>query len=206
MAPRSKSRRPARWRMVTSSISSTPIRLWAHQPSRHSIQGRRGDFDPSTGQIIFGGGGVLTGDYNNNGQLDAGDLDLQAARDCRRASDPALFDLNNDGLVNFGDREVWVNDLKNTWIGDANLDLEFNSGDMVQVFVAGKYETGEDAGWEDGDWNGDTKFGSGDMVAAFAAGGYEQGAKPAVSAVPEPSSILLVLIGLAGLMGLARRR
>ena len=33
---------------------------------------------------------------------------------------------------------IWVNDLKNTWIGDANLDLEFNSGDMVQVFVAGQ--------------------------------------------------------------------
>jgi len=29
---------------------------------------------------------------------------------------------------------------------------EFNSGDMVQVFVRGKYETGQPAGWEDGDW------------------------------------------------------
>ena len=53
---------------------------------------------------------------------------------------------------------MWVDDLKNTWIGDANLDGEFNSGDMVQVFVGGKYETGEDAGWEEGDWNGDMKF------------------------------------------------
>ena len=67
---------------------------------------------------------------------------------------------------------MWVDDLKNTWIGDANLNGEFNSGDMVQVFARGKYETLETAGWEDGDFNGDTLFGSGDMVAAFVGGGY----------------------------------
>ena len=74
---------------------------------------------------------------------------------------------------------------------DSNLDLEFNSADMVQVFVAGKYEKDEDAGWEEGDWDADLRFNSADMVAAFVSGGYEKGQKPpqqaaAVSAVPEP--------------------
>ena len=151
------------------------------------------------------------GDYNGNGQLDAGDLDMQAQQMESANPDLAKYDENDDGAVNFADREVWVNDLKNTWIGDANLNGEFNSGDMVQVFARGLYETGNPAGWEDGDFNGDTVFGSGDMVAAFVGGGYEQGLKPngpnaAVSAVPEPSSVVLVLIGLAGLMGMARRR
>ena len=121
-------------------------------------------------------GDVLLGDYDENGKLDAGDLDLQAVA-IVGGMNPKEYDLNDDDLVNYKDREVWVNDLKNTWIGDANLNGEFNSGDMVQVFVRGKYETGQPAGWEDGDWNGDTKFGSGDMVAAFVAGGYEKGLK-----------------------------
>ena len=78
----------------------------------------------------------------------------------------------------------------------------------MQVFVSGKYETNANAGWEDGDWNADLKFGSSDMVAAFVAGGYEQGKRPqaAISAVPEPHSIMLVLLGLAGLLGVMRRR
>ena len=103
---------------------------------------------------------------------------------------------------------MWVNDLKNTWIGDANLDLEFNSSDMVQVFAKGKYELEENAKWEDGDWNGNLRFNSGDMVAAFAAGGYEKAQKgaAAVSAVPEPSTWALALLAaLACLRGRRRR-
>ena len=74
----------------------------------------------------------------------------------------------------------------------------FDSGDLVLVFAGGKYETGENAGWEDGDWNADTEFTSSDMVAAFAEGGYEEGPRPvaAVSTVPEPSSYLLLTAGL----------
>jgi hypothetical protein len=58
--------------------------------------------------------------------------------------------------------------------GDANRDGLFDSSDLVLVFQAGKYETGESAIWEEGDWNGDLVFDSGDLVVAFQSGRYEQ--------------------------------
>ena len=49
--------------------------------------------------------------------------------------------------------------------------------------------------------SGAAKFDSSDLVVAFADGGYEQG--PSVNAVPEPSSAVLLLVGL---LALVRRR
>ena len=77
------------------------------------------------------------------------------------------------------------------WPGDANDDRLFNSDDLVHVFMRGKYETGELASWVQGDWNGDNVFDSGDLSHAFAQGWYE--VEPA--AVPEPSAVVLMLIG-----------
>ncbi len=92
-----------------------------------------------TGTVQYVGG--LLGDFDGNGQLDADDLDLQAAAIVAAGPlDP--YDLNGDNAVDFGDREMWLHDLKDTWVGDANLDQLFDSNDFVQVFVAGKYETG----------------------------------------------------------------
>ena len=82
-------------------------------------------------------------------------------------------------------------------IGDANYDGAFNSTDMVRVFTAGKYGTGEPAYWSEGDWDQDGVFDSGDMVAAFTAGGYER----PLAAVPEPSATILALLGLLYLGG-----
>ncbi len=58
--------------------------------------------------------------------------------------------------------------------GDANRDQLFNSSDLVQVFQAGRYETGVPALFSQGDWNGDGYFDSGDLVVAFRLGHYEQ--------------------------------
>ena len=130
------------------------------------------------------------GDYNGNGMLDAGDLDLQS----QGIKDQNLkYDANGDGVVDVADRVVWTNDLKNTWMGDSDLNGVFDSSDFVIVFGEGKYETGEPATWGQGDWNGDMLFDSGDFVTAFGSGGYEMGEQPGgpnpvTAAVPEPSS------------------
>jgi sugar lactone lactonase YvrE len=133
----------------------------------------------------------IAGDFDGDGVLTASDIDLLVP-----GSPDLQFDLDDNGVVDLVDRQVWVKDLKNTWIGDANLDLEFNSSDMVQVFASGKYETGEHAGWTEGDWNGDAIFDSGDIVMAFADGGYEKAARMDAAAVPEPTSALLLLSSL----------
>ena len=147
----------------------------------------------------------MLGDFNNNGMRDAGDLDLLAAQ--QQAADPDLsFDLTGDGLVNFEDRKFWTVDLSNTFIGDSNFDGEFGSGDFVTAFQKGLYESNQPATWEAGDWNGDGLFNSSDFVTAFQEGGYEVGIRDGgLQVVPEPSSILLALFGIAG-FGFARRR
>ena len=154
---------------------------------------------------VFVLGVGANGDFDGNGAYELTDINM-LTNHVLAGTGGGAFDLDDNGLVDNEDRRIWVEEVKNTWFGDANLDLEFNSGDMVQVFVGGKYETGQDAGWAEGDWNGDGQFGSGDMVAAFVAGGYEQGKRPAVNAVPEPSAALLLVLGWISALTYRRRR
>ena len=147
--------------------------------------------------------GGLEGDFDGNGMLDIDDINLLVAESAA-GTNGADFDLNSDGAVNFGDVTIWINDLKNSYLGDTNLDGEFSSSDFVAVFAAAKYETGQPANWSEGDWNGDGEFSSSDFVAAFSGGGYELGPRdPAV--VPEPSTLGLILNGLCGLVSRRRR-
>ena len=146
-------------------------------------------------------GTSLTGDYNNNGELDAGDLDLMATG---MMMNDLTYDLNGDGVADIDDRKIWVNDLKSTYMGDSDLDGAFTSADLVAVFTAGKFETQQEATWSEGDWTGDKLFDSSDFVEAFQAGGYELGPRQSVASVPEPASHLLLLLGLLALV--KRRR
>lgn len=156
------------------------------------------------GEIAFPIPTAKAGDFNGDGVLDAEDINQLVAESALGMNPPA-YDLNSDNAVNFGDIEIWINDLFNSYVGDADLDGEFGSKDFVSVFIAGKYESGEPANWEEGDWSGDGVFNSGDFVVAFLGGGYELGPRMEAAAVPEPSSIALVLMGLAGLAAIRRR-
>jgi hypothetical protein len=136
-------------------------------------------------------GVAIPGDYNNNGVLDAPDIDelTQAPLCCNWVQ----YDLNNDSFVNLEDISFWVKELFGSWIGDANLDHEFNSSDLVGVLAAGTYETDANAVWTTGDFDGSGRSNSGDLVAALSDGGYELG--PPAAAVPEPGGWLLLGLG-----------
>ena len=149
---------------------------------------------------------LARGDVNADGQVNAQDIDLIASS-LRTPNPDGRFDIDGDGLLTAADHTHWVKDkgVMGTWFGDANLDGEFNSGDLVQVFQAGAYEADGEAGWGQGDWTGDHRFDSADFVAAFQDGGFEVGGRSAVSSVPEPSCAILLGIGIVGL-GWVRRR
>lgn len=139
----------------------------------------------------------LPGDFDGNGVLDAADIDALSVAVAEGSTD-LKYDVDGDGSVLGADRFMWVEDLKNTYFGDANLDGEFNSADFVFVFRAGQYEDAVvgNSTWGTGDWNGDGDFDSSDFVVAFSGGGFEQGPRQATAAVPEPGSFGLLLIGL----------
>jgi hypothetical protein len=140
----------------------------------------------------------IPGDFSGNGQLDVADIDILSQHIVAKTHD-ASHDLTGDGQVNVADLDHWVSDLGQIWYGDANLDREFNSGDFITVFEAGKFETGEFATWAHGDWNADGLFDTSDFIKAFEAGGYELGIRTAVNAVPEPSALVLLALGMIGL-------
>ncbi len=144
--------------------------------------------------------GDVPGDFNADGVLDASDID-DLTQQVATNSGALEYDLNNDASVNDSDINVWVKDLFHSWIGDANLDGEFNSGDLVAVLSSGTYEADVDAVWSTGDFNGDGRTNSSDLVVALSDGGYEQGPQAAVSAVPEPTSGVLLLLGLLAICG-----
>ena len=134
----------------------------------------------------------LAGDFDRNGALDLADINLLLG-DVADQLHTAAFDLTGDARVNQNDIREWTGVLRGTWIGDANLDGLFNSGDLVQVFQFGAYEQPTAAGWAEGDWNGDRRFNSSDFVFAFEFayqdGGYEQDSRTPV-AVPEPDGAI----------------
>ena len=148
----------------------------------------------------------VSGDFDNDAQLDAEDIDLMSA-ELRAQRSVSLFDVNGDGSVNSSDHAFWVHDLANTYIGDTDLDGEFNTTDLVNVFKAGEYEDDVEgnSGWAEGDWNADGDFTTSDLTAAFQDGGFEMGPRAAI-VVPEPSGAFLMFAALVSTSLVIKRR
>ncbi len=143
------------------------------------------DFRP---QLHFEYTTILPGDFDGNGWLDEADITLLTSA-TQAGTDPS-YDLNGDGMLDFEDRRVWVEELKYTWFGDTNLNGHFGTGDITAVFQIGEYEDAlpGNSTWSEGDWSGDFDFDSSDFVIAFQGGGYGQGPRRNVLAVPEPAT------------------
>ena len=56
--------------------------------------------------------------------------------------------------------DVWLDDVFPTYRGDANLDGQFDTSDLILVLQSGGYEDGVsgNATWATGDWTSDLEF------------------------------------------------
>lgn len=148
----------------------------------------------------------IPGDFDGDDLLTSRDVD-RLTESMRSRPDTALFDLNQDMLVDDVDLAVWVSSLKSTWFGDSNLDGEFNNSDFAMIFWAGEYEDNipGNSGWARGDWNGDGDFTTTDVVIAFQDGGYEQGPLAEVREVPEPVAAVQIFVALCAILAINQR-
>jgi hypothetical protein len=160
-------------------------------------------FDESTPLGTFTFLRILDSDFNQNGVYDAEDIDdLTVA--VRHSRTETVYDVNKDGMVSVDDRLAW---LDNAGIrpGDADLNGEFNSGDLVTIFQAGEYQDliEGNSGWSEGDFDGNGDSDSSDLVLALETGNYQFAA---IRTVPEPSTANLLLLSLLMLAPFGKRR
>ena len=137
----------------------------------------------SDGQFTGPAATAIGSPNNPTLQLDAVHAHWAAGTESTRAG-AGSFDAIMDPFFSPGTREL-PTDLDRAALidigweeaseGDADRDRGFDSSDLVQVFVAGKYETGQVATWEQGDWDGSGQFDSNDLIDAFITGTYENG-------------------------------
>ena len=97
--------------------------------------------------------------------------------------------------------------------GDANNDGAVDTTDVIALLAAAKFETGMAATFAEGDFDGDGVFATSDIVAMLAAGLFETGPYRALqnpdvqlNSIPEPSTVVLLSMGLAGVLSTGRRR
>jgi hypothetical protein len=160
-----------------------------------------------------------SGDFDGDDVLTLGDVELLEQIIPQRISccdlerifggTPYLMlNVNGDAAIDEMDLRFWIHNLKDTWFGDANLDGEFNSGDLTTVLAAGEFNDDIDgnSSWAEGDWNADGDFTSADLVVALADGGFGQGPRVAAAAVPEPSGIGLLTVAFIAIPACLRKR
>ncbi|MCA9200151.1 MAG: hypothetical protein KDA87_21580 [Planctomycetales bacterium] len=158
-------------------------------------------------------------DLNYDLVCDVQDLDVlyslgDLARGFERTDATEVYDLNGDDRIDRRDVQEWLkkaadfHGLDDAYApGDVNLDGEFGTSDLIQVFVAGQYESGNDGQtWATGDWNADGYFDSSDTLYAFQVGRFNPSAN--IQPLPEPNTapFTLLLVTLCGWTAIRHRK
>lgn len=139
------------------------------------------------------------GDFNSDGTLTAGDLDL-LGMEIRNPTGNLDFDLTGDGLVDIQDHRFWVEDasVANTFLGD----LDLNQNVDFEDFLALSAGFGGTGGWAAGDIDATGTVDFADFLMLSANFGN---AKVGVVTVPEPLRNALFLTAIPIFLGMLRR-
>jgi len=118
-------------------------------------------------------------------------------------TDP-LFDLNSDTVVGEADLDLWLNlaAVENGYFspylrGDTDLDHDVDTFDLTQMIMNYTGAIGSDTTWLTGDTDGDGDTDTVDLTTAII---NFTGARNAAAAVPEPSSLLLLVLAVGNVV------
>ena len=146
-----------------------------------------GAYEASMGLEVWGYNGsswsaFAPGDFTNDGTY---------------ANFTAPAALDNSGYAISGFRTI---------PGDANLDGRVNINDLT--IVLSNFGRTAGSSWSQGDFNGDGRVDVNDLTILLSNfdAGVGSSVGPSLGAVPEPTSLLLLAAGLAGLLAFARRK
>ena len=111
--------------------------------------------------LDFGNRRLPLGDFNGDGLLNCRDLRI-LNEEIVSGNHSSSFDLNADGLVDFGDTKFWISNIYGTISGDANLDFRVNAQDL-NILGLNWRESGKHLSWCDADFDGDHMIGASDL-------------------------------------------
>ncbi|MCA9213192.1 MAG: lamin tail domain-containing protein, partial [Planctomycetales bacterium] len=154
------------------STSGTQTNWQSTRESTHRVSPNRfGSFGASWYSAPASPGIYLDGaDANAIGAADV-DLVCQAIRADEYVTN---YDLDGDSTLSNNDLDFLVETILRSSPGDANLDRQFDSSDLVMLFANGEYEDGiqNNSLWTEGDWNCDGEFNTSDWIVAFQRATY----------------------------------
>jgi hypothetical protein len=150
----------------------------------------------------------VTCDFDADGDCDADDIDMLVGvgpiAGGVSAAGNEVYDLNTDGTIDLDDRDLWLasaateNGLGSPYkLGDATLDGTVDGNDFL-AWNASKFSN--TLNWSDGNFNGDSVVDGNDFLAWNA----NKFSSSDVAAVPEPTSLMVLFLGLCGVATLRR--
>ena len=149
--------------------------------------------------------GITPADFNDDGQLDIGDLD-RLMTEVSGGSHRSLFDLTQDGIVDLEDIRQWLADAGaanlpsgNPYLfADANLDGVVDGQDFI-VWNGSKFSSS--GRWSEGEFNGDGVVDGQDFILW---NGNKFTSSDHLSTVPEPGTWTIPFVTLLSLSAVRR--